>query len=248
MLLVDAFSSSEAIGMGSSVSSGELGRPHRPVHPRTRGAGASTPTARTSSPVAGQSGVLALGGRIPLGYYKDEAKTAATFRTIDGIRYSVPGDYAEVGEDGSIHLLGRGSVCINTGGEKVYPEEVEEAIKTVDGVADAVVVGIPDERFGEEIVAVVELAPGTDPDSVTPETIIDHVKAETGRVQGAAAGPLRRPPSGAPPRARSTMPVTEPKPSSGPECPRADRPPPAGVPTAGQPLLAPWVRTKSLTV
>ncbi len=101
--------------------------------------------------------MLALGGRIPLGYYKDEAKTAATFRTIDGTRYSVPGDFAEVGEDGSIHLLGRGSVVINTGGEKVYPEEVEEAVKTIDGVVDAVVVGIPNERFGEEIVAVVEL-------------------------------------------------------------------------------------------
>ncbi len=72
----------------------------------------------------------------------------------------MPGDYAEIRADGSIHLLGRGSVCINTGGEKVYPEEVEEVVKTVDGVVDAVVVGIPNERFGEEIVAVVQLGPG----------------------------------------------------------------------------------------
>jgi fatty-acyl-CoA synthase len=121
--------------------------------------------------------VLALGGRIPLGYYKDEAKTAATFRTIDGTRYSIPGDYAEVGEDGSIHLLGRGSVVINTGGEKVYPEEVEEAVKTLDGVADAVVIGLPNERFGEEIVAVVEPAPGTPADAISPDEVIDHVKA-----------------------------------------------------------------------
>ena len=122
--------------------------------------------------------MLALGGRIPLGYYKDEVKTAATFRTIDGTRYSVPGDYAQVSEDGSIHLLGRGSVSINTGGEKVYPEEVEEVVKTVDAVVDAVVVGIPDERFGEEIVAVVELAPGTPPDQVTESSVIEHVKSK----------------------------------------------------------------------
>ena len=120
--------------------------------------------------------MLALGGRIPLGYYKDEAKSAATFRVIDGARYSVPGDYAEVKADGSIHLLGRGSVSINTGGEKVYPEEVEEVIKAIDGVADAVVVGIPDERFGEEVAAVVELEAGLPPGTVTAEAIIDHVK------------------------------------------------------------------------
>ena len=73
---------------------------------------------RTSSRDPGRSGVLALGGRIPVGYYKDETKSAATFRVIDGVRYSIPGDYAEIGEDGSIHLLGRGSVCINTGGRR----------------------------------------------------------------------------------------------------------------------------------
>ena len=122
--------------------------------------------------------MLALGGRIPVGYYKDEAKSAATFRVIDGIRYSVPGDFAEVRADGSIHLLGRGSVCINTGGEKVYPEEVEEVVKTLPGVLDAVVVGIPNERFGEEIVAVVELDRGVAGGLGRPPTrIVDHVKA-----------------------------------------------------------------------
>ncbi len=176
MLLVDAFSSSEALGMGTSVSSGDssartarfsLGAEVRVIDA----------DGRDVEPGSGASGVLALGGRIPLGYYKDEAKSASTFRVIDGVRYSVPGDYAEVGTDGSIHLLGRGSVVINTGGEKVYPEEVEEAIKTIDGVADAVVVGIPDERFGEEIVAVVEPSEGADPDSLRPEVVINHVKA-----------------------------------------------------------------------
>jgi fatty-acyl-CoA synthase len=176
MLLVDAFSSSEALGMGTSVSSGESSaRTARfSLGPEVRVIGTD---GRDVEPGSGASGVLALGGRIPLGYYKDDAKSATTFRIIDGIRYSVPGDYAEVGDDGSIHLLGRGSVVINTGGEKVYPEEVEEAIKTIDGVADAVVVGIPDERFGEEIVAVVEPSAGSDPDALTADVVIGHVKA-----------------------------------------------------------------------
>jgi fatty-acyl-CoA synthase len=108
MLLVDAFSSSEAIGMGTSVSSGSsAARTARfSLGPEVRVIDAD---GKDVQPGSGQSGVLALGGRIPLGYYKDEAKTAATFKTIDGVRYSVPGDYAEIGEDGSIHLLGRGS-------------------------------------------------------------------------------------------------------------------------------------------
>ena len=175
MLLVDAFSSSEALGMGTSVSSAggaaktarfTLGEDVRVVD--TEG--------RDIEPGSGQIGVLALGGRIPLGYYKDEAKSAATFRTYAGSRYSVPGDFAEVRADGSIHLLGRGSVCINTGGEKVFPEEVEEVVKTVEGVLDAVVVGIPSEHFGEEIVAVVQLTDGVPEDSIPPGTVIEHVK------------------------------------------------------------------------
>jgi fatty-acyl-CoA synthase len=176
MLLVDAFSSSEAIGMGNSVSSGaSAARTARfSLGPDVRVIDAE---GRDVAPGSGGSGVLALGGRIPLGYYKDEAKTAATFRTIEGIRYSVPGDYAEVGEDGTIHLLGRGSVCINTGGEKVYPEEVEEVVKTIGGVLDAVVVGLPNERFGEEIVAVVELRPDTPEGTIGAEEVIEHVKA-----------------------------------------------------------------------
>jgi fatty-acyl-CoA synthase len=176
MLLVDAFSSSEAIGMGTSVSSGSSAAQTArfSLGPEVRVIDAD---GNDVKPGSGQSGVLALGGRIPLGYYKDEAKTAATFRTIDGVRYSVPGDYAEIGEDCSIHLLGRGSVCINTGGEKVYPEEVEEVVKTMDCAVDAVVVGIPNERFGEEIVAVVELTPSAPSESVTAEMVIDHVKS-----------------------------------------------------------------------
>jgi 3-oxocholest-4-en-26-oate---CoA ligase len=175
VLLVDAFSSSEALGMGSSVSSGSSAQRTARF---TLGPEVRVIDAAGNDVVAGSgtSGVLALGGRIPVGYYKDEAKSAATFRVIDGTRYSVPGDFAEVGEDGTIHLLGRGSVVINTGGEKVYPEEVEEVVKTVEGVHDSVVVGIPNERFGEEIVAVVELTSGTPPDSVDPRMVMEHVK------------------------------------------------------------------------
>jgi len=97
-----------------------------------------------------------VGGSIPSGYYKDPEKTAATFVVVDGERYSIPGDYATVEADGTVKLLGRGSACINTGGEKVFPEEVEEVLKRHRGIRDAVCVGVPDERFGERIVAVVE--------------------------------------------------------------------------------------------
>jgi fatty-acyl-CoA synthase len=107
-------------------------------------------------PGSGEVGLLAVGGRIPLGYHKDDEKTARTFRVVDGSRYSIPGDYATVDTDGSIRLLGRGSACINTGGEKVYPEEIEEIVKSHPAVFDAVVVGVPDERWGERVVALVQ--------------------------------------------------------------------------------------------
>jgi acyl-CoA synthetase (AMP-forming)/AMP-acid ligase II len=172
MLLVDAFSSSEALGMGMSVS----------------GAGNAAATAKFTlgpdvkvlkddgtevAPGSDEIGVLALGGRNPLGYYKDEEKSDRTFRTINGVRYSVPGDFAQVDTDGTIHLLGRGSVCINSGGEKIFPEEVEEALKTHDAIRDAVVVGIPHPIFGEEIIGVIEASGVTPP---TEAEVIDHVK------------------------------------------------------------------------
>jgi 3-oxocholest-4-en-26-oate---CoA ligase len=108
-------------------------------------------------------GRLARRGHIPLGYYKDAAKTAATFPVVDGVRWAVPGDHA-VGEiDGTITLLGRGSVSINTGGEKVYPEEVESVLKAHADVFDALVVGVPDDRWGERVVAIVQSRAGTEP-------------------------------------------------------------------------------------
>ena len=120
--------------------------------------------------------MLALGGNgqpdagrhQPVGYYKDPEKTARTFVQVDGERFSVPGDWAEVNEDGvSLTLLGRGSVCINSGGEKIFPEEVEEVVKRHAAVKDAVVVGVPDEKFGEAVTAVLSLSdPGTDPEAI----------------------------------------------------------------------------------
>jgi acyl-CoA synthetase (AMP-forming)/AMP-acid ligase II len=116
-------------------------------------------------------GRLARRGNIPLGYYKDPSRTASTFPVIDGERWAVPGDYASVEPDGTIRLLGRGTTSINTAGEKVWPEEVEGVIKSLAGVRDAAVVGVPDPRFGQQVVAVVV------GDGIDESTVIDHVKA-----------------------------------------------------------------------
>ncbi|WP_330234256.1 acyl-CoA synthetase [Nocardia sp. NBC_00508] len=114
-------------------------------------------------PGSGQVGILARRGHIPLGYYKDEAKSAATFKEFNGIRYAIPGDFARVEEDGTVTMLGRGSVSINSGGEKIYPEEVEGALKTHPEIFDALVVGIEDERWGQRVVAVVQCRGGNRP-------------------------------------------------------------------------------------
>ena len=171
-MIIDAFSSSEAVGMGQSISSagGTANTAKFTVGANTR---VVDEMGVDVVPGSGQIGRVAVGGFQPIGYYKDEAKSESTFLTIDGKRYSVPGDFAQVEADGHINLLGRGSVCINTGGEKVFPEEVEEVLKTHDSVNDAVAVGVPDDRFGEAIVAVVELNPDTDLDR---DAVIAHVK------------------------------------------------------------------------
>ncbi len=175
--LIDNFSSSEALGMGQSISTAKaaartakfrLGENARVIDDD----GNDIPAG------SGGSGRVAVKGFQPIGYYKDPAKSAATFIVLDGERYSMPGDYAIPEADGTLTLLGRGSVCINTGGEKVFPEEVEEALKLHPAIGDAVVVGVPDDRFGEAITAVVELKPGLDIDETE---VIDHVK---GRLAG----------------------------------------------------------------
>lgn len=126
-------------------------------------------------PGSGVRGVIAKRGHIPLGYYKDEKKTAETFKTINGVRYAIPGDYAEVEADGSVTMLGRGSVSINSGGEKIYPEEVEAALKGHPDVFDALVVGVPDPRFGQHVAAVVHPREGTRP---TLAELDAHVRTE----------------------------------------------------------------------
>ena len=161
-LCVDTLGSSEAVGLARSISSSKrtastagfkLGPDARVI--RDDG----TPV----EPGSGEIGLVAIGGRGPIGYRGDPEKTARTFRVIGDRRWITPGDNATVDADGTIRLLGRGSSCINTGGEKVFPEEVEEGLKLDPSVADAVVVGVPHPRFGEMVVAVVEPSGGSEP-------------------------------------------------------------------------------------
>jgi fatty-acyl-CoA synthase len=172
MMIIDAFSSSEAVGMGQSVTTagGESGTGKFMLGENTK---VISEEGKAVEPGSGEQGRVAVGGFQPIGYYKDEEKTAATFIEFEGKRYSCPGDWATVEADGSLTLLGRGSVCINTGGEKVYPEEVEEVMKTHPAVTDAVAVGVPDDKFGEAITAVVELEPGA---SLESSDLSKHVK------------------------------------------------------------------------
>jgi acyl-CoA synthetase (AMP-forming)/AMP-acid ligase II len=174
VVLFDSLGSSEAVGMGGSLAGGGAAA-HTAEFALGPGARVIGPDDRDVKPGSGEVGMIALPGNIPIGYYKDPDKTQRTFRTIDGVRYTIPGDCATVREDGTIQLLGRGSVVINTGGEKVFPEEVEEVVKRLPGVADAVCVGLPDERFGETVCALVELRPGAE---VSEADVAGAVRAE----------------------------------------------------------------------
>ena len=160
-LVIDGIGSSEAGGQGQMLATkdGEI-----PSQPRFAMTPENTVLDDDLRPAAvGVVGKLARRGHIPLGYYNDPEKTAATFPTVDGVRWSIPGDHARIESDGTITVLGRGSVSINTGGEKVYPEEVEGALKSHGEVFDAVVVGVPDQRWGERVVAVVQGRDGARP-------------------------------------------------------------------------------------
>lgn len=171
-VLVDFLNSSEASGMGRAVSSRE--RPTQSARFRLgRNAFVLGADGRPLPPGSPEVGRIAVRGGVPLGYYGDPEKTAATFPVIEGVRYAIPGDYARVEADGTVTLLGRGSVSINSGGEKVFPEEVEECIKQLPAVRDAAVVGVPHERFGETVTAVVELTPGR---QLSAQLVLDHVR------------------------------------------------------------------------
>jgi len=193
LIIVDSLGSSEALSMATNITTAADTATDGPA--RTAefqlGKGArvviddpATGEWRDVEAGSGELGRVALRGHTPIGYYKDPVKSAGTFVTIDGARYSIPGDFAEVRADGTVKLLGRGSQCINTGGEKVYPEEVEECLKTHPAVFDAAVVGLPDERFGEAITALVRLA---DDAAADPDELIDHVKAHLARYKAPKA-------------------------------------------------------------
>jgi fatty-acyl-CoA synthase len=171
--LADLFGSSEALGFGQSVTSRKRGQGTA----RFRigdGCKVFTEDLREVTPGSGERGFIARSGPIPLGYYKDPERSARVFRTIGGVRYSIPGDWCTVDGDGTLNLLGRGSACINSGGEKIFPEEVEEALKTHGPVRDALVFGMPDPRWNEVVTAVVEVA---EPASFDEEALREHLRA-----------------------------------------------------------------------
>jgi acyl-CoA synthetase (AMP-forming)/AMP-acid ligase II len=162
-VITDSIGSSETgFGGTSIVAKGEhhMGGPRVTIDHRTV---VLDEDGNEVKPGSGVRGVIAKKGNIPVGYYKDEKKTAETFRTYNGVRYAIPGDYAEVEADGTVTMLGRGSVSINSGGEKVYPEEVEAALKGHPDVFDALVVGVPDPRYGQHVAAVIQPREGARP-------------------------------------------------------------------------------------
>lgn len=172
VILYDSFGASEATGLGASITTRDMkvdeARFDAPntivVRP-----GDFTPI----PPGSDEVGLVAKWGNLPLGYYKDPEKTARTYVEINSIRHLLSGDHAMVEADGRIKLLGRGSHCINSGGEKIYPEEVEESLKSHPDVVDALVFGMPDERFGQSVAAVVSLEPGM---QTSREDLIGHVR------------------------------------------------------------------------
>ena len=155
MTLFDAMGSTEG-GMGSSVSNREI--PAKTAKfALNPGVIVLSDDGKEVEPGSDTMGKIGTSGLVPEGYFKDEKKSAETFKEINGVRYSFPGDYATINADGTINLLGRGSNCINTAGEKVYPEEVEEAIKKHPNVYDCLVVGLQDDKYGQRVVAIASL-------------------------------------------------------------------------------------------
>ena len=187
IVVIDTFGGSEGGNQGQHVGRGADG-----TAPRFRADAAHRRLRRRAQAArarARQVGMLARRGRIPLGYYKDEEKTARTFVEVDGERWVLPGDMAMVEADGTITLLGRGSACINSGGEKIFPEEVEAALRSHPAVFDAVVVGVPDERWGERVTAVVQPRPGANAHAGGARRALPRARL---RLQGAARAHARR--------------------------------------------------------
>jgi len=174
LMIVDAVGSTEAGAMGVTITMKGMSveTAHFARQPTVK---VFTEDDREVEPGSGEAGMVATVAA-SLGYFKDPDKTERTFRVIDGVRYCFAGDWATVEPDGSINLLGRGNQCINTGGEKVFPEEVEEAVKRTPGVLDCLVVGVPDERFGEAVTAVVS--------TTTPVSEADVIKSVKQQLSG----------------------------------------------------------------
>ena len=198
VIVMDGFGASETGGQGGLVGQSDDGAPVFQMGP---GNTVIADDGTLCLAGDGRMGMLATSGHIPLGYYKDEAKTVATFPVIDGVRYAVPGDMAKLLADGTIAVYGRGSVSINSGGEKIFPEEVEKALKSHPAVFDAIVVGTPDERWGSQVTAVVQLragleaAPGL---AELREHCRDHLAAYKLPREAVFVDAVRRSPSGKP--------------------------------------------------
>jgi acyl-CoA synthetase (AMP-forming)/AMP-acid ligase II len=161
LVMTDSIGSSETGANGVSfVTAGHTAMQGGPTVTSLRDTVVLDDDLKPVAPGSGVVGKVARSGNVPIGYYNDPVKTAATFVTVDGVRYAIPGDYATVEADGTVTLLGRGSVSINSGGEKIYPEEVEAALKSHPSVYDATVVGTPDERWGQRVSALLQFRPG----------------------------------------------------------------------------------------
>lgn len=200
LVMTDAIGSSESGSNGiAMVQAGHTAMKGGPTVRPVRDTVVLDDDGREVAPGSGRIGRLARGGNIPLGYYNDPEKTARTFVEVGGRRYAVPGDFATVEADGSITLLGRGSVSINSGGEKIFPEEVEAAVKSHPDVYDAVVVGVADSRFGQRVAVVVQPRPGRNP---SLEVLQTHCRAKVAGYkvprQLHVVELLRRSPSGKP--------------------------------------------------
>ncbi len=174
LVVVDAIGSSESASFGVSRMTAD-GVESAPKITIGEHAKVFTEDLREVVPGSGETGFVVCGGAVPQGYYKAPKKSAEAFREIHGVRYSVPGDWCEVEADGTLKFLGRGNVCINSGGEKVYPQEVEAAVLSNDSVRDVIVVGVDDERWGQVVTAVVQMEPST---ALEPEVLKKAVRQQ----------------------------------------------------------------------
>jgi acyl-CoA synthetase (AMP-forming)/AMP-acid ligase II len=201
LVMTDAIGSSESGNNGiSMIRPGGTAMRSGPTVSSTGGTVVFDEHLELVEPGSGVIGKIARSGDIPIGYYNDPVKTAEVFMTVDGTRYVMPGDFATVESDGAVTLLGRGSICINSGGEKIFPEEVEAVVRSHPDVMDAIVVGAPDERFGQRVAAIVEPRAGHSAPSL--EAVQEHCRQQLAGYkiprQLHTVGKIERSPSGKP--------------------------------------------------